>query len=899
MVGLEKLSGDERREVLAAQGMSAGEAEVFLREAAERGLAEFLENPQNLIMLMNAVRTGSWPSSRKQLFELSTELLLSEFSHEHSRTGGGVYSVDELRGTAGAICAVRLISDVAGISLAESENNPDYPSYRTLGFLELAKVQAALGRRVFAATPFPETVDYAHRTTAEFLGAAWLAGQMRGGLPLGRVRALLGIDGHPASELRGLHAWLSVFSPENAEVLIDADPYGVLTYGDAGSLSPSARRHLLTVLGGLSESDPWFRSGSWNAPAVGALAQPDMVEPFRSVLRSPDANFALRSIVVDAVALGHPLPALQGELVGVLVRDASPYAERFHALDALERLGPDGKEAIATAYRERLGTGASTLRLRAEIVARLYGEYYGTDDVATLMAETPACDEEVPTGTLWAVSSRVPLGDIPAVLNRFEPLERRLRSRFERINVWEAARAVKRLILRIWSAPEGTVDPADALKWLRVLRAFRDSYGSSEATLRETLRRNPALLRRMADVFLETVPVDANRWLSYFEFHELTAQAIDPEQLLEWIAAYLRRTPQGGDRELFLYEVALRLCGSPSPRTQTIFAELFAWGETRADLRTVRDAALATEIPEWRRARSARRDRQEQADTDRRTLREKFAASAAAIRSGAHLGWLTVAAKFYFGLFGDVDQRTTPHERLVTGLGEANAQAAIEGFIAVLQRPNSPTLAEVVTLSGGRQHYEWWRVIIAGLDERWQQVPGLAGLSDQLLQVALAFELVNPTFERDETTARRRHAWKDAVFEGRPELARDAYLAIARELAAGRGNCERTPGAAERRCISAVPEGRPAGIPAGLPQCASNATRGGLAKRARLAGRPSGIARAGPECYRGRDHRRYAAVQSVARRSLFRFATRIRHPSGKRGAGSARACVALARSLGL
>jgi hypothetical protein len=40
------------------------------------------------------------------------------------------------------------------------------------------------------------------------------------------------VGGHPAPELRGLHAWLAVHLPEFAPRLIEADPYGVLTYGE-------------------------------------------------------------------------------------------------------------------------------------------------------------------------------------------------------------------------------------------------------------------------------------------------------------------------------------------------------------------------------------------------------------------------------------------------------------------------------------------------------------------------------------------------------------------------------------------------------------------------------------------------------------------------------------------
>jgi predicted NACHT family NTPase len=272
---LERLSPEEQRAVLAAQAMTAADADTFIQEAKGRGLTEFLENPRNLIMLVQAVKTGSWPATRNELFMLSTRLLLSEPSDEHSRVGSGVYTVDELRDAAGAICAARLISDVAGISLLDREGEADIPSYRSLGFLNVAKAQAVLGRRAFEAGPVPESVDYAHRTTAEFLGAEWLAARVRAGLPLGRVQALMGVDGHPASELRGLHAWLARFLPEQADRLVDADPYGILTYGDAGALSPTSRRRLLDALGRLSASDPWFRGGQWRSPGIGALAQPD------------------------------------------------------------------------------------------------------------------------------------------------------------------------------------------------------------------------------------------------------------------------------------------------------------------------------------------------------------------------------------------------------------------------------------------------------------------------------------------------------------------------------------------------------------------------------------------------------------------------------------------------
>ena len=111
----------------------------------------------------------------------------------------------------------------------------------------------------------------------------------------------MGIDGHPAPELRGLHAWLAVHLPEHADRLIDTDPYGVLTYGDAASLAQSSCAHLVKALGKLSQTDPWFRSGNWQSSAIGALSRADMVDEFRAVLRAKSAGFGVRSIVVEAL----------------------------------------------------------------------------------------------------------------------------------------------------------------------------------------------------------------------------------------------------------------------------------------------------------------------------------------------------------------------------------------------------------------------------------------------------------------------------------------------------------------------------------------------------------------------------------------------------------------------
>jgi hypothetical protein len=123
--------------------------------------------------------------------------MLQEFNEERARSGVGSLSVADLRPAAGGVCAARLISDVKAVSLTDQEGTEHILGYRTVTFFPPERVQAALGRRIFDAGSETEAVDYAHRTTAEFLAAEFLAGRIRQGLPFGRVTALMGVDGHP------------------------------------------------------------------------------------------------------------------------------------------------------------------------------------------------------------------------------------------------------------------------------------------------------------------------------------------------------------------------------------------------------------------------------------------------------------------------------------------------------------------------------------------------------------------------------------------------------------------------------------------------------------------------------------------------------------------------------
>ncbi len=364
------------------------------------------------------------------------------------------------------------------------EGAADIPSYRSLDFYPPDRVQAALSRRIFDAASEAETVDYAHRTTAEYLAAEFLASRIRGGLPFGRVAALMGVDGHPASELRGLHAWLAVHLPEHADELIEADPYGVLSYGDAASLSASCCANLVRALDRLSRTNPWFRSGALAKHPRRGTAR--AVAEFRAMLNNPGSGFGVRSVVVDALALGQPLPAMLPDLQTVLARQASPFAERVHALDALLRLGDAGKQAVRAVFDgQQLGSSENDLRLRAAILQPLYGDPYRPDAVIALVQDLFDSDSTM-SGTLWGLADKLPDRDVPAILDGIAPPAQE-HENYEPPNR-EAGAFYARILARAWQG-SGAIAPARVMGWLNKRIAFRGGPGESRAQgLREAMQ---------------------------------------------------------------------------------------------------------------------------------------------------------------------------------------------------------------------------------------------------------------------------------------------------------------------------------------------------------------------------------------------------------------------------
>ncbi|MFC5067416.1 hypothetical protein [Flaviflagellibacter deserti] len=763
----------------AALGISGIDAAHFLEEARSRGLEDFLSNPQNLKMLADAVKSGNWPSSRRELYDTSTALLLTE--HNRVRVGGAAdnYTHAELERAAGAACAVRLISDAEGISLLPAGSGDDFPSYLSINFVEADLMESALLRRVFTSGRLPETVEYIHRTVAEFVGAKWLSNLIRQGLPLGRLLALLGVEARPTSELRGIYAWLPTFLPEHAEDFICADPYGVLSYGDASSLGVSHRHRLIQALVELSEQDPWFASRG-SAPAVGAIAGPDMTGTFQDIILSKEYNFSIKALVLDAIAANGRLSGLLNALLEVLLDERAAYGLRYRVVDALSSLGDVGHEALKKSFA-KFGKSADDIRLRADTMRKIY-RYLQIDDVVSLIRDALATSEEVAVGTFWVLAGSIKTDDIPLILDRIAAGQRKSLTRAERRNAYDVAGFIDQILKRVLESSED-ICPERLWRWLNSRRSIKEPYGlDPDDSLKEALRSRQEIVSAMVRRHLLAVALADGHWSVFQQIRQCTFDVLEEISLLEIAASLSASISLSAKRRVFLYEAALQLSLGSTRIHREIFEELFELPQRWPVLEAVRQRSLVLEIPSWKMRETARSIAEEARSASSRVLRiQNFRKDISKIESGEHLNWLDYVGKVYFGLFSDVNKSLSPMDRLISQLGVENAEAAIRGLLALLQSKHVPTLERVCDLTAQHKMFEWWYALLAGVEVLWEEGGDVGALPGETLTALLAMELYIPVLESDEGVSRRRvPCWKSHLMVARADIAFEAYAGMVR-----------------------------------------------------------------------------------------------------------------------
>ena len=351
VVRLNPLSERNVKDILA-KNHGVEDPDGFITSAGQRGVDRLLRNPQTLNMLAKSVLRGKWPDSRKETFEQTCRVLAREPNGGQLAANPSRADTRKLIEAAGRLFAAQLLSGAAGYTLPDrAEPDGDYPSFTEVdGEAGGGVARNVLGTRLFVGASEGKLAP-AHRQIAEFLAARHVSGLVDGGLPLGRILALItGFDGELVPSFRNFASWLAVHNKRSRKRLSRLNPSGLIYDGDGKTYSAEEKREIVRNLRRESYWNPWCTRSVSMVPGIGGIMSPELEGTFREVLTKGERTGEHQSYVMllmQMLADGEPLPALS-DVLEQTVRDGTwNQGVRCAALDVLTGYHARGRLGFA------------------------------------------------------------------------------------------------------------------------------------------------------------------------------------------------------------------------------------------------------------------------------------------------------------------------------------------------------------------------------------------------------------------------------------------------------------------------------------------------------------------------------------------------------------------------
>jgi hypothetical protein len=672
IVHLQPLTRDGALAVL--EGRVPDPAE-FVAEVERRDLGTFLLNPNDLNLLVDATKSH-WPATRKDLFRLATETVLSEANDVHAdRT---VYRPEDLEAAAGWVCASLLLSGEDATELDGSA----LPAPLS-GTITRDHVKAVMKSRAFAAIGGGK-VQPAHRTVSEFLAGRWLAGAMTSAREEARIKALIvASDGAPPTSLRSLFAWtVNCMRADWADRWLEADPMSLVLHGDVELLMNTQRASLLRILAGLTASNPAFgsleRAGArWQAFITSFLAA-----QVGQVLLSPTAPPRLKVNLLSGVedtGSAAPTSLVKAALDLALAADEpddlraaavraylATGADHAPILDLLDVLNADTK--LDKSYLIRAAILHQVPGLKPTIVA---------NTVLTLLKSTVSHGGRVAYAfERLSVDERGQLLDLLLPhLNAIGPGTRRGQTPGAEANM-VLSRLVGRLVKDDWTFSD---DQLIALNRIEILPLLTGLNNTKLKLMQIGEAAGAAAWKLFQDRVLPG-PVDKmwGRFVRTFDIGNLLSGG---DALWPYVVAHVKTTSDPG--------LAFALCecviaGSGGRKLpEAVLADVKVLVQTRPELAQLQEHLGERPIPQWKidqqKKEKARAERLEAVLTDSRKL---ISENRATLRDWTNKGLLKWIAEVYFG----------HHQN--SGVGNIDAPGRFSNLIAALEEPLAHDVAE-------------------------------------------------------------------------------------------------------------------------------------------------------------------------------------------------------------
>ena len=755
---LQALTAEQQSRLITAKGIT--DTKAFFDEAEKHGLDNLLGNPQTLIMMTDVVRGGKWPESKIELFEKSCEKLLAEHDSNRTRSGSGEYKPDELIDTAGAICASILISNTHTISFLGQPENPQIPSYRDLTFCEEKKLSAALTRRAFTSNDLNnESLTYIHRTIAEYLAAKWIAKLINvGGLPINRIKNMIGYNDTPSSELRGLHAWLAILVNDDiAHLFIESDPLGIVLYSDPSALSPSNKIALIKSLERLSIEDPWFRWQNWSDRNLGAFSSNDLADEFIKILLNPVSSHHLKDLILGALKYGKPIISIASQLIEFLNSDYSSIEEKIDTAHILSSIGNEHSKYLATEFYPKISAHTEKYRrLQIALLKMLYPDNLFIEDVSDLIRDIACTDKDAISGEIYGLETVVRKNELAVVLEQTIAKLNAKKDDISRDSMYEVRELIKSIV-NLALENQILPTPEQLWTWLEYLHRFPgyEFKQLQDETILNWVNNNAEVVDK---VFEYSFTQYDNPYLWLNDFNNSFGFPYSNEKLLLNSLKLLtdKKYNEGISLDFYSY-ISNLIFNNKSEMQNQAFDIWFEFAEENHAFLERRESLLNCSLDCWeyRNAQDAikrKKERLERKDEERRNIELTLNQ----IKSGEHLHNIGCLAYEYFR---DLKHETKPIDTLIEKFGEDFIPDILQGFKSVLSRKDLPTPKDILRSKG--TYYTWWKAILVAINECYEKDKSLLNIKPSILETGYVLSKIFSVFQtvNDNTKSQITLEW--------------------------------------------------------------------------------------------------------------------------------------------
>jgi hypothetical protein len=776
-VHLEPLDGEEQDKMLTQLTGDPTRARTLL-DHFDRFGQEFLGNPQTLELIAALPADQPLPSTSGALFEQAIETLRKERNPLKDELPG-----DATLDAAGAAFAGLILSGNARI--VDQPSGVVAPAERALPLAEVEAFDSYNVRRVANTKLFAKDRDgwsYVHRRVGEFVGARWLAAQAD--TRAKRVRLLKQFQSHglvPAS-LRGLHAWLAR-DAQLADAVIDADPMGVVEYGDAEVLTPEQARRLFKALERLASDNPRF--ADWREYRATALVNAQLVSEVARVIGNRGAEFVLRLFLLQQLKGAPTAESLRTLLLERMLDEAEPYGIRYASALVLVTLGGENWPILLEQLRRQAQEDA--IRLAYELLDDIGLDIFSDEQIVEIVLARDGLSL-CPAGTkaerkisfgFYRLAKQVAFARLDGLLELFAIYSDALLPKQAGIEENELidlqyALALKRL------EDGGPVEPLRLWRWLEPFieqTSYRRDQGKRVG---EWLKANQPVRRAIQRHILIDKVSHKSIWERAWP---LNRDAIDlyPTQA-DVISLLEALDPENHADERWREVLDLGRTWGEEGRSLREAAKPFA--QHRPDLLDWIDGLTERPVPEWEREQEEeQRQRSAKQAAKFAEHRRDFLAKIDGVTRGEY-GLILPPAQAYLKRFNDVGGHEPAHQRVAEWLGEDIAAAAHKGFEAFLQvRPPRPSAKAIALSYAESKRWPAGDIIVAALAERTRtRKEPFKGVSSERLAAGL-FECWHGAIEEHanikelgsllEAELKRRRQWRRAIrlfFE--PQLRR-------------------------------------------------------------------------------------------------------------------------------